>query len=43
MRVLALDAVRATYSRLDPARREFNFELFGLDFIIDSQLKPYLI
>lgn len=29
--------------RLNPDRRAFAFELFGLDFMMDSQLKLYLI
>jgi hypothetical protein len=35
MKKLATDAMRATYSIIEPNRRENNFELFGLDFMID--------
>ena len=28
---------------LDPKRFENNFEIFGLDFMIDDRLKPWLI
>ena len=43
MKEIAIEAVKATYCSLDPTRKKFSLELFGLDFIIDSQLKPYLI
>ena len=43
MKILAKEAVKATYSRIDPSRKRFGLELFGLDFIIDYQFKPYLI
>lgn len=43
MRLIALESVRATYCRIDPANKSFGFELFGLDFIVDNQFKPYLI
>ena len=29
--------------RLDPKRRENIFEIFGLDFMIDENFKPFLI
>lgn len=43
MRLIALESVKATYCRIDPAKKNFSFELFGLDFIVDNQFKPYLI
>ena len=43
MQEIAKEAVKATYCRIDSARKNCSFELFGLDFIIDSQFKPYLI
>lgn len=43
MESIALSAVEATYSLLDPARKENNFELIGLDFMIDENFKPWLI
>ncbi len=43
MKEIALEAVKATYRELDPARKEFNFELLGMDFMVDSNLKPWLI
>lgn len=35
MKEFATEAVRSTYSILDPNRRNHNFELLGLDFMID--------
>lgn len=43
MKELATDAVKATYFLLDPRRRQHNFELLGMDFMIDQSLKPWLI
>lgn len=43
MKELATDSIRATYSMLDPERREHNFELFGLDFMLDENLNVYII
>lgn len=28
---------------MDPQRRQFSFEIFGYDFMIDEDLKPWLI
>ena len=36
MREIALDAIKATYLWMDPQRLEHNFEIFGLDFMIDQ-------
>jgi tubulin polyglutamylase TTLL1 len=35
MKAIALDAVKATCLQLDPSNTEHNFEIFGLDFMID--------
>ncbi len=43
MKGIALDAVKATYGQLDPKRLEHNFELLGLDFMIDSKFNVWLI
>jgi tubulin polyglutamylase TTLL1 len=43
MKELARDAVKAIYCRIDREKKEHCFELFGLDFIVDSAFKPTLI
>jgi len=43
MRTLCIDAVKATFVSLDPKKRLHNFEVFGLDFMIDEKMKVYLI
>lgn len=43
MRDMCREVVKATYNRLDPDRKKFGFELFGLDFIVTCQFKPILI
>jgi tubulin polyglutamylase TTLL1 len=43
MKCQCRQTVLATYPLLDPKKRKFGFELFGLDFIVDSNCKPLLI
>jgi hypothetical protein len=43
MKGVALDAVKATYLQLDPNNTEHNFEIFGLDFMIDANYNVWLI
>ena len=43
MKGVALDAVKATYLQLDPNNTEHNFEIFGLDFMIDVNYNVWLI
>ncbi|CAD8203545.1 unnamed protein product [Paramecium octaurelia] len=40
---IATISIKSVYCKLAPHKKEFNFEIFGLDFMIDSQFKPYLI
>ena len=35
MKQLAFDAVKSCYMRIDPHKRFYTFELFGLDFMLD--------
>ena len=43
MREIALEVVRSSFHKLNPNRKDYCFELFGLDFLVDSSFKPYLI
>ena len=43
MKKIATDAIRASSLSIDPAKQQNNFEIFGMDFMIDSQFKPWLI
>lgn len=43
MRSIILDVVKANYNIIDKSRRECNFEIFGFDFMIDKDFKPWLI
>jgi len=40
---LVTDSFRATHGKLDPAGRQYTFELFGYDFMIDNAFHVYLI
>ena len=40
---IVTDTFRATYHLLDSKKRMNSFELFGFDFMLDDQFKPYLI
>ena len=43
LKELAKIAIKAVYGKIDPFRRENSFEIFGLDFMLDDDFKPYLI
>ena len=37
------DSIKATYKIVDKFKRQHSFELFGYDFLLDKNCKPYLI
>lgn len=43
MKRIATDAIRATFQKINPAKKQAGFELFGLDFMIDQKKQVYLI
>ena len=40
---LVTDTIRACSRKLDPNRRQKTFEIFGYDFMLDEDYKPWLI
>lgn len=42
MKAITNDLLLASYKNLDPKRRGCNFELIGLDFLMDENLKVIL-
>lgn len=43
MKKISREVVEATYFKLDPCRKEYSFELFGLDFLVDTNFNPWLL
>jgi len=43
MKEIATDIIKANYKNIDRDRKMNNFEIFGLDFMLDNKLKPWLI
>lgn len=43
MKKLAGEAIRAVYTKMNPNKKDYCFEVFGLDFLIDDNFKVWLI
>lgn len=43
MKKIACDTIKAVSRKMDPHRRFCSFEIFGYDFMVDEDLKPWLI
>lgn len=43
IRKLVTDSYRAVFGKIDPARLNNTFELFGYDFMLDANFRLYLI
>ena len=43
MKSLATDTIKAVSRKMDPNRRHCSFEIFGYDFMVDEDLRPWLI
>jgi tubulin polyglutamylase TTLL1/tubulin monoglycylase TTLL3/8 len=41
--MITLNAIKAVYCKIEPFKKNYNFEIFGLDFMIDEKFNPYLI
>lgn len=41
--MITLNAIKAVYCKIEPYKKNYNFEIFGLDFMIDEKFNPYLI
>ncbi|CAD8049611.1 unnamed protein product [Paramecium primaurelia] len=43
LKMITLNAIKSVYHKIEPYKRNYNFEIFGLDFMIDEKFQPYLI
>lgn len=43
MKDIAKEVVQANYFKIDPCRKEYSFELFGMDFLVDTMFRPWLL
>ena len=43
MKKIASDSIKCVYNKIDPNKRHHSFEVFGYDFMIDEDLKVWLL
>ena len=43
LKALVKDTIQAVYLKVDPCHRAYSFEVFGYDFMLDENMKPWLI
>jgi len=43
LKEIATDSIKSAFHFIDPYRKGNNFEIFGFDFMIDNNFKPWLI
>lgn len=43
MKQMATDLIHSVGKKLNPDRKQFSFELFGLDFMLDDKLQAFII
>ncbi|CAD8048946.1 unnamed protein product [Paramecium sonneborni] len=43
LKMITQNAIKSVYNKIEPYKRNYNFEIFGLDFMIDDKFQPYLI
>ncbi|KRX06925.1 hypothetical protein PPERSA_07088 [Pseudocohnilembus persalinus] len=43
MKKISIDTIKAVFTKLEPSKKQFSFELFGLDYMICDKHKVWLI
>jgi len=43
MKTMAADSIKAVSRKIDPNRKQCTFEIFGYDFMLDEDCRPYMI
>ena len=43
MKSIATELIESVSRKINPQHKEYSFEVFGLDFMLDDKLNPFLI